>query len=87
MTCHLILILANALSPTNVRAPAGQLARLLAWSSANEKPQETSVHLNPQMGGQRGKEGAEGRSLLGCACVCVGEKGSVRDLAVTPKHY
>lgn len=70
MTCHLTLLLANALSPTANQAPAGQLARLLAWSLANEKPQETSVHLNPQMGGQGGKEGGEGRSLFVCACVC-----------------
>lgn len=56
MTCHLTLLSANALPSTTSWAPAGQLARLLVWSSANGKPRETSVHLNSQMGGQRGGE-------------------------------
>lgn len=60
MTCHLTLLSANALSPTTGWAPAGQLAQLLVWSLANEKPRETSVHLNSQMGGQKGRKEGEG---------------------------
>lgn len=71
MTCHLTLLLANALSPTTGWAPAGQLARLLVWSSANEKPQETCVHLNSQMGGQRGRGSTDE-----CVSVCVSERVS-----------
>lgn len=56
MTCHLTLLWANALRSTTGWAPAGQLARLLAWSYANEKPRETSIHLNSQMGGQRDRQ-------------------------------
>lgn len=56
MTCHLTLLWANALRSTTGWAPAGQLARLLAWSYANEKPRETSIHLNSQMGGRRQTE-------------------------------
>lgn len=54
VTCHLTLLWAHALRSATGWAPAGQLARLLAWSYANEKPQETSIHPNSQMGGQRG---------------------------------
>lgn len=56
MTCHLTLLWANALRSTTGWAPAGQLARLLAWSYANEKPRETFIHLNSQMGGQRDRQ-------------------------------
>lgn len=80
MTCHLTLLLANALSPTTGWAPAGQLARLLVWSSANEKPQETCVHLNSQMGGQRGRGSTD-------ECVSVCEREGVGVLAWIHKHY
>lgn len=54
VTCHLTLLWAHALRSATGWAPAGQLACLLAWSYANEKPRETFIHLNSQMGGQRG---------------------------------
>lgn len=55
MTCHLTLLWANALRSTTGWASVGQLARLLAWSYAND-PRETSIHLNSQMGGQRDRQ-------------------------------
>lgn len=67
MTHYLARPLANALPKPTAWAPAGQLARLLMWILANEKPQETCVHLNSQMGGQGGTE--EGTAERESECV------------------
>lgn len=66
MTRYLARSLANALSQPTGWAPAGQLARLLMWILANEKPQETSVHLNSQMGGQGGTEEGPAERMSEC---------------------